>query len=385
MKKLFAFFIFLLIIIGCKEKFIPSLQSPVTGYLVVEGYISSGAEPTTITLTHTTKLYDTSKIIYEHNAQVNIVGQNQETYPLFETGNGVYTSASLNLNSSEKYHLQIKTRDGKEYASDDANVKQTPEIDSLTWARENGGLKVYVNTHDPQNNTRYYHWKYEETWEFHATYFSSLVYTYDQNNQPIGVAFRKPDQSADTTIYKCWNNLNSTNINLGSSEKLAQDIIDLPIIFIKQGSVKLSVLYSLNVRQYALSRDAYLFFQKIKKNTEEVGSIFDAQPSELQGNIHCISNPAEVVIGYVDISQEKVRRVFINNSDLPGWNYTMACAQTIIDNQPDSIHKYGISLNPTVVYTSGIGGSVKQFYATPEINCMNCTLSGSNKRPSFWP
>lgn len=385
MKKLFAFFMSLVIIGGCKEKFIPSFQSPITGYLVVEGYLSSGAEPTSITLSRTTKLYDTSTMIYERNAQVNIIGQNQEVYQLTESAAGVYTSASLSLNNSEKYHLQIKTQDGKEYASDDATVKQTPDIDSLTWARENGGLNVYVNTHDPQNTTRYYHWKYEETWEFHATYYSSLIYTYDQNNQPIGVAFRNPYQSVDTTIHKCWNDVTSTNINLGSSEKLAQDIINLPIIFIEQGSVKLSVLYSLNVRQYALSRDAYLFFQKIKKNTEEVGSIFDAQPSELQGNIHCISNPAEVVVGYVDISQEKVKRVFIKNSDLPGWNYKTDCAEIIIDNNPDSIHKYGIGLNPTVVFSTGISGSVKQFYATPEINCMDCTLTGSNVRPTFWP
>ena len=205
MKKLFAFSIFLVIIIGCKEKFIPSLQSPVTGYLVVEGYISSGVEPTTITLTRTTKLYNTSTIIYERNAQVKIIGQNQETYPLSETGNGVYTSASLNLNRNEKYHLQIKTRDGKEYASNNANVKLTPDIDSLTWAREIGGLNIYVNTHDPQNNTRYYLWKYEETWEFHSFYTSSLEYVYDPvKGIPTGVTYRLPSQQIDTTIFRIF-------------------------------------------------------------------------------------------------------------------------------------------------------------------------------------
>ena len=112
-------------------------------------------------------------IIYEHNAEVNIEGENHETFPLYENGNGVYvSSAALNLNSNEKYRLQIKTRDGKEYVSDFATVKNTPAIDSISWQRENGGLKIYVNTHDPQNNTKYYQWKYEETWEIHSAYLS---------------------------------------------------------------------------------------------------------------------------------------------------------------------------------------------------------------------
>ena len=199
MKKLFIYTISLLITGGCKERYLPSITSPPTGYLVVEGFISSGTEPTSITLTRSISLYDSVNIMYEHNAVVNIESDNNETFPLFETGNGVYVSSSLSLNNNQKYHLTIKTQDGKQYASDFATVKRTPAIDSISWQRENGGVKIYVNTHDPQNNTRYYHWKYEETWEFHATYYSSLVYYYDQNGVPLGVGYRNADQSVDTT------------------------------------------------------------------------------------------------------------------------------------------------------------------------------------------
>lgn len=386
MKNLFIYIIFFITAAGCKEKYIASVQSPATGYLVVEGFISSGQDPTSITLTRTTKLYDSVNIIYEHNAAVNVEGENQETFPLYENGNGVYvSSAPLNLNSTEKYRLHIRTQDGKEYASDFVPYKHTPEIDSVSWQRENGGVKIYVNTHDPQNNTRYYHWKYEETWEFHATYYSSLYFIRDQNYAPVGVAYRNADQSVDTTIHKCWNTIISTNINLGSSEKLSADVIHLPLISIEPASVKLSVLYSVNIRQYALSHGAYLFFQKIQKNTEGVGSIFDAQPSELQGNIHCITNPSETVVGYVDISEEKQKRIFIRNNELPGWNYNQDCGVTILDNQPDSLKKYGSGLFPTIPFSLGPFGSIKQILATPEESCMNCTLTGSNVRPAFWP
>ena len=116
----------------------------------------------------------------------------------------------------------------------------------------------------------------------------------------------------------------------------------MPLLFIEPASEKLSVLYSINVKQYALSHEAYLFFEKVKKNTEQVGSVFDPQPSELQGNIHCITIPDEMVVGYVDILEEKTQRIFISNAMLPGWNYRAHCRVFKIDNNPDSIRKYGI-------------------------------------------
>ena len=145
------------------------------------------------------------------------------------------------------------------------------------------------------------------------------------------------------------------------------------------------MLYSIHIRQYALSRNAYLFYQTIKKNTEQLGSIFDAQPTELTGNIHCVTNPGEIVIGFVDISEEKDKRIFIKNDEVPGWNYRTNCAEAIIDNQPDSLRRNGVGLHPTVPVSIGPFGAIVKFYATPEINCIDCTLTGSNVRPSFWP
>ena len=126
-----------------------------------------------------------------------------------------------------------------------------------------------------------------------------------------------------------------------------------------------------------------VFFQKIKKNTESLGSIFDAQPSELTGNIHCVTNPSEIVIGYIDISEEKKKRIFIRKDELPGWGYRTGCTFITIDNNPDSILKYGVGLHPTVPFMVDLG--VKSFYATPDQNCIDCTLTGSNVRPPFWP
>ena len=247
-----------------------------TGYLVVEGFINCDGGPTTITLSRTLNIYDDSTTDNrEHNAIVNIEGSNNETFPLYETGDGVYTSSPLQLNPDEKYRLNIKTQYGKEYASDYSNYRTTPEIDSLSWARDNNGVKIYINTHDDQTQPGYYYWKYEETWEIHSKYYSSLQYTYSPGNPiPTGVGYRNQDQSPDTALYRCWMDMPSSNVNIGSSEKLSRNLIYFPIMSIEPQSRKLSVLYSIKVDQYALSKDAYNYLKILKTNSEDIGSIF---------------------------------------------------------------------------------------------------------------
>ena len=50
-----------------------------------------------------------------------------------------------------------------------------------------------------------------------------------------------------------------------------------------------------NGGDYALTRDQFNYWANLKKTTEYLGTIFDAQPSQLNNNIHCLSNPSEPV------------------------------------------------------------------------------------------
>ena len=122
------------------------------------------------------------------------------------------------------------------------------------------------------------------------------------------------------------------NIILGSSEMLSSDHIYFPIMSIPAADEKLRVLYSINVKQFSVSQEAYSYLQKLKKNTEEIGSIFAAQPSELSGNIHCTTDPSETAIGFVEVSQEKQKRIFISNNQVPEWNYNDGCTQYLLHN-----------------------------------------------------
>jgi hypothetical protein len=368
-----------MLLLCCKEKYDAPVNVPKTGYLVIEGFISATG-PAELQISRSIPLADTAKLINETLAQVRLQGRDNTTYNFNENGGGRYTISNLALNSNQQYRLYIKSREGKEYASDYVNVRIAPPIDSIGWIRENGGVQIYVNTHDPKNNTWYYRWTTEETWEYHSTYYSSLDFLRDNNNGIIGIKWRRPDQGREPKLYTCWRDQNSTSLVLGSSKKLSIDSIHKPLIYIEPRSWKVSVLYSVLVKQYALTREEYEFLEKMKKNSEETGSFFGSQPSELKGNIHCITTPSEPVIGFIGIANRQEKRIWINRSELPDWQYYQDCFTYVV---PVDSAKYYPYLMPVTPVEYGQIGIISYLGVSPV--CVDCTIRGVNIKPSFWP
>ncbi|MDF2187175.1 DUF4249 domain-containing protein [Paraflavitalea sp. CAU 1676] len=381
MKKLF-YSCLVLLTLGCKQRFDPPVTAPPNGYLVVDGIINSGGGPTNIRLSRAISLSDTSRIKYERNAVVRVEGDNNSFYVLPESSQGLYSAAGLPLANNVKYRLYVRTTEGKEYTSDYTTAIKTPAIDDIRWEQPED-LQLYINTHDPQNKTRYYRWEWEETWEFHSAYTTTLKYLRNSFGEITGIDYLYPNMMYDTMNYICWKTEYSTNLLIGSSAKLSKDSIDLPIHFIPHASEKVSQLYSILVRQYALSKAGYEFLQKMKKNTEQTGTLFDAQPSELKGNIHANSNPNEIVIGYVEVCDMQEKRIFIKPSDLLAWGYRTGCMELKVPNNVDSIRAYSY-LHPTNVAELTPRGDIASFYAA-DVSCVLCTQRGVHIKPPFWP
>jgi hypothetical protein len=283
----------------------------------------------------------------------------------------------LNLNPAIRYRIYIQTSNNKEYASDYVNLKTTPSIDSVTWTVENDGIQIYVTTHDPENNTRYYRWNAEETWQYVSAFYSSYMY---KNKQMLG-------RYGDDLIFTCWQSDQTKEIYLGSSARLTNDVIyRQPITFTPVGSGKLMEKYSILVKQYALSQQGYEYWQILEKNTESTGSIFDAQPSELQGNIRCLTNPQEPVIGFVDASSVQQKRIFIVGRFLPfrtpniGYEF---CQLDTVPNTPTDLEitfasNFFLPINPI-----GSAGIVAYTYSFK--HCVDCReKGGTNIKPDFW-
>jgi hypothetical protein len=389
MKKNILFILLYISLTACIEPYESPVISPETGYLVVEGAINSGNGKTEIFLKRTVALEDGS-LKLEKGAQVKVEAEDKTFNLLSEEKDGYYTIERLNLSENKKYKLSILTKNGNQYESTLLDVQSNTPIDSVSWSRDSDGVRLFSSTHDPNNNTNYYRWEFKETWEQFGEYKSFLKYQITDNgqNKSYKVVFRNLDDNRtfDSTMYYCWQENQSAKILLGSTVKLSEDRIKFPIQFIPNASIKLNRLYSINVRQYSLSKEAFEFFEIMKKNSELTGSIFDAQPAVLYGNIHNVNDPDEPVIGYMSICPIKEQRIFIKKNQIPSWKYSSRCVLTSFRNQNDEIkNKVYPSLIPTEPGPNLVPfPGIVDFYAT-SAECVDCRLSGFSKKPEFWP
>lgn len=369
--KILAVVITMMHMFACVKPFNPPvLSSGNLNYLVVDGFIMPGTA-TTIKLSRTSNISDSFRFVPELNAQLLIEGLSGSSFS-FQTGiDGVYTLASAFLSGDDKYRLHIYLSDGKEYVSDYVEVKQSPPIDSIEW-QETDDISIYVDTHDPAGKARYYKWEFDETVEYRAIYDSYIDYKDHQ------LVFLLPDQYR----YQCFKFYHSTNIAIANSASLTDDVIRRArVTVIPNDYSKIAYRYSILIKQYALTPEAYKYWQVLQANTEQNGNIFDPQPAQLKSNIHNVSDPNEPVIGFVSASIFSEKRIFIKGTQLqhrPAVPYADMCPVQYPDpSQWEEL--MGNGMNLPAFFTRG------QILAVAPAICVDCRLQGgTTEKPSYW-
>jgi hypothetical protein len=361
--------------ISCRKPYSPPAISVDNKFLVIDGTLVNSADsPSVFTLSRTVRLTDSTFVSSpETGAKVSVEGENGDIHNFNELPGGIYQSSPLTLNTSSRYRLKITTLTGGDYASEFVEVKQTQPIDSLTWQQND--VMVYLDTHDPLNSTRHYRWDFTETYQYEAPLNAEL----SQDNGNLYYVDNTPNQT-----YDCWRSVNSTEILLGSSIALGQDVISkAPITIVPQNSQDITIKYSILVKQYALTGDAYQYFSILKKNTENLGSIFDAQPTQLTGNIHSVKNPDEVVIGFFSASSVTQKRLFITKYDVANWNFidtNLDCGVKSIGHYPLPDPRFFVWDYPDpAYYPYYFCGSTCLMIARRE--CVDCRVRGLNHKP----
>ncbi|RAK67045.1 DUF4249 domain-containing protein [Hymenobacter edaphi] len=360
---------------GCVESYKPEAISKPVNYLVVDGFINTNGV-TSIRLSRTTALDSNKPVPAETRATVTIEEEGGARYPLTEGAAGTYTSANLRLGAGRRVRLYIKTAGPREYASDYTTAKQTPPIDSVTWRADARGLQLYVNAHDATDQTRFYRWDYEETWEF--TSARPALYEYRNNRLDV--------RTSD--IYRCWRTEKATAMQLGNTKRLAHDVLrEAPLLLLGPSEERLRYRYSILVRQYAQTEEESTYWELLNKNTEQLGTVFGPMPSQLTGNVRCLSNAEEPVIGFVGAQSVTEKRIFVARNQLPqGWTAVTPYDNcTNYDTIPDPLSGRPLPLDHfrdgNFIPVDALGGG-SWLSSTPA--CVDCRTRGTNVRPSFW-
>jgi hypothetical protein len=367
-----SFFALLFILDSCVVPFSPPEVNSVENYLVVDGFLNVGEGDTSrIELRQTQNVNEPTLSLSVEGAKLSVESEAGENYAFTEAGRGLYLLPPNQYNSEGKYRLRIKLG-GKEYLSEYVEVTKTPPIDSVTSRFDAGqdAMIFHVNTHDPTNSTHFYRWKFEETWEYRAAYYSFIEVV---NKQIVN---RTQD------INQCWGSMRSGSILLGTSIKLSSDVIkDLPLFKVPVSTNKLYIKYSVLVRQYALSRPAFEYWTSLSKTTQGTGSLFDPQPSQVTGNIRSTTDANDLVFGYFSAATEQTKRLTIT----PKLGFFPRCAP------PDT---FDIACRPmsdrqcaleTSALLMSFGGERAEYILGAPSSCIDCrTQGGTLTKPSYW-
>jgi hypothetical protein len=353
---------------ACTDPYLPEAIANPPNYLVVDGFINVRGL-TTIRLSQTYAIASKAAPPVEARATIYIEDDAGARYRLSESVAGTYTT-SQTLNAARNYRLHINTQGGKEYASDYVQAKITPPIDAVNWRAESAGLKISVNAHDATNATQYYRWETEETWEIVPNIQPQLEYV-NRVMRPITTPFPRI----------CWGNEISTKIRLVKTTGLTQDAVsDHVLVSLPTTTDRLWRRYSILVKQYAQTSEEYQYWDMLKKNTEDIGTLFDPLPTQLTGNVHCLSNRSEIALGYVGAYSEERRRIFITRNQLPfDWKisngYESCIPDTVLSKRVQAVFGYPGNV-PIYDVPGGFLGTTK--------DCVDCRTRGTDVRPSFW-
>lgn len=363
-----------LLLSACVTDYEPKGVTQIRDLLVVDGIISNGE--TVIRLSRSVGLLSDFKgDEYVNNAQVDVEREDGTSYPAKRpVENGAYTIEVGELDPNVAYRLRI-TLEGEEYVSDYLKPVITPAIDTLSLLKEDQGQPVHVcvSTHNSPDASTYYRWIYKENWEVKAEMFAEAGIEYDDRGEPVIIYY---DLQTSNNTYYCWGKDSSKVMALASSDKLTENVIsNKRLITMEPDDKRLSILYHVAVEQYALRKEAYDYYFNLQKNIEESGGLFAPIPSELKGNVSCISNADIRAIGYVEVATvSRTKRFMPEIKDMyePANSY---CSASIIDGMPVMA---GYSL---MSYDPHPGGVTKSAFT----RCLDCRRGATKNKPSWWP
>ena len=358
---------------ACIDPYTPQVIQQDIRALVVDGFVNTSANTVEVDLSRTLPLLTEETYEPVTDALVTLETENGNYFSLSHIEGGKYRLDGLVLDESVRYRLLINTTDN-EYHSEFVTLKSSPALDEVAWeiSPDGDGVQIYVNANDPSNQTRYYQWVFEETWE----YTSELVSIYLLDNDELRI--RNDDEMVD----RCWKTQNSNKILISQTTQLTNDVVyKFPLLFISKESQKISQHYSILVQQRALDEATYNYLQQLQKTTEVMGGLFDPMPSQVTGNIFSVKNASEPVIGYFRGGAVQEKRLFITRSELrpyfPAYPSFLCSTQTIF-----GIEELKKAL-PHYQPVNTLGGAI---FIAP-ISCMDCRVSGGGvlTKPVFWP
>ncbi|CAM3466631.1 hypothetical protein AEQU2_02572 [Aequorivita lipolytica] len=392
-----SLFAILLFQMGCTEPYeIETLNYE--SVLVVESTITDEMKPQIVKLSKTSTL-ENPEIIYENNASVSVSSSAGDNFNFSQNSEtGFYVSNQpFSAQPNVDYALNIITQDGRRYKSSAVNLTSSVAMDDVYIDRiisptdNKDGVQILVNTEDLTGNAKYFRYEYEETYKIVAPtptpYYTELAnYNPDNGTYDVILTPREPE-------VICYSSEISTGITQTTTTELNENrVFRFPVRHLSKLDPKIQTRYSILVKQYVQSVDAFTFYKIVKELGSVESLLSQGQPGYVTGNMVSEANPDEKVLGFFEASSMTSKRIYFNYEDagLEKPPYFVDCEvlfldyndNTVLDNDPDErqILYDLISSNEYQI----IGANSRLIYRIVKSECSVCTYFSSNVKPDFW-
>ncbi|WP_271766345.1 DUF4249 domain-containing protein [Aquimarina algiphila] len=376
--------------------------------LVVNTTVTNEVKRQQVLLSRTFKFEDNGPLL-ETGATVKIIEENTAIEYLFEeVSSGTYLSIQeFAAMPDNKYQLVISTTDGRSYISEKVMLPNEISMDRVYPERMSNtrgveGVGILIDTFDPTGTSKYYRYKFEETYRITAPFWTSqdVVIISGEEDCIYDFVERPMDRRA------CYANNFSNTIIITNTTAFNEDrLTGFLLNFLPSDDIRVVDRYSILVKQFVQSKEANGFYQILKDFSESESLFSQVQPGFIEGNIISESNKDEIVLGFFDVSSVSERRIFFNSNDvidgLPKFDFDCEIIVPVLDAEneetPEEFEQRWIRIagdrsnkfvskeltgepEPPDECKSSIDGFT---FVTPRA-CGDCTAFGRSEVPDFW-
>lgn len=378
---------------GCIEPFEATFVD-FESALVIEATITNEFKQQQVVLSRTYE-FEADGPIAESNASVSVNDSSGNTFQFQDMGNGVYLSQqAFAAQAGTTYELFITTQDGRSYGSNSVPFSLGTSIDQVSAERitnDDGvdGMAILVNSFDPTGNSNNYRYEYSETYRVIAPSWFPVALIGDP----------EPDSGCNVVPVNndflervCYPTDFSNDIILTSTEDLAEDrVSNFMVRFISRDNYIISHRYSILVRQFVQSNEAFTFYERLNELSSSESLFSQIQPGFLQGNVLSLENQDEKVLGFFDVSTVSEQRIFFNYDDFYPGEPLPPYVESCRPSTPVIANMGGCVLRPLLESGQGVytGDNDPENlnegpYLIVSRVCGDCSVLGTSELPDFW-
>lgn len=304
------------LLVQCVSSFDPKITEN-DPKLVIDGLITDQPGPYRITLQYSAPYANRTSVSSVSGAVVEISDDKGNKERLIDREQGIYETTPSGLRGvvGRSYTLSITTPNGKKYQSKPELLKPVPPFGKISTVfqdtrapRIRGFLNLFVEIQDFGTPNDFYRWK----WTHYQREEYCLVTV---SNGPTGLI-----RTRNKCCEPCWEIQPCNGCIFLANDRLTngKTITGVPIGKIPYDN---TTPYFVVFEQHSLTPSAYQFWKSVESQTNNSGGIFDLPPATVIGNLTCLSQPDEQVLGYFGASSVVYKSQYIIRNNLPVQPY----------------------------------------------------------------